>query len=222
MNTDILNEESNTLTENLVRIRDAANDMRATVEMTSENSIEDVADAVSDLKAENEQLKYDLEHCEDRVFNEHYNMNLDECENWHDLEKKGIPFHANGATNLANFFASYPGKYIKVVGEWGKPTDINRMFDQCQATDVDIPLIDTSLTENFEYMFSGCKMKSDTVQRLINNFNISHATNVSGLFYGYRQASSEHPLNVNRLDVSNLHHLNEMFRDAANITGYEN
>ena len=67
MNTDILNEESNTLTENLIRIRDAANDMRTTVEMTSENSIEEVADAVSDLKTENQELIEELEELEEQV-----------------------------------------------------------------------------------------------------------------------------------------------------------
>lgn len=67
MNTDILNEESNTLTENLIRIRDAANDMRTTVEMTSENSIEEVADAVSDLKIENQELIEEIEELEGQV-----------------------------------------------------------------------------------------------------------------------------------------------------------
>lgn len=222
MNENILNEESNTLTENLVRIRDAANDMRATVEMTSENSIEDVADAVSDLKAENEQLKYDLEHCEDRVFNEYYNMNLDECENWRDLEKKGIPYHANGATNLANFFAYYPGKYIKVIGEWGKPTDINHMFDQCQAVDIDIPLIDTSLTENFEYTLCNCRADVSTVQRWINNWDTSHATTMTGCFSNYTQGTKEHKLDVSDINISNFNHLSNMFSSASNITGFEN
>jgi len=67
MEEEILNEESNTLTENLIRIRDAANDMRRTVEMTSGDSIEDVADAVSDLKTENQELIEELEELEEQV-----------------------------------------------------------------------------------------------------------------------------------------------------------
>ena len=67
MEEEILNEESNTLTENLIRIRDAANDMRRTVEMTSEDSIEDVADAVSGLKSENQELIEEIEELEGQV-----------------------------------------------------------------------------------------------------------------------------------------------------------
>ena len=67
MEEELLEQESNTLTQNLIRIRDAANDMRATVEMTSENSIEEVADAVSDLKTENQELIEELEELEEQV-----------------------------------------------------------------------------------------------------------------------------------------------------------
>lgn len=67
MEEELLEQESNTLTQNLIRIRDAANDMRATVEMTSENSIEEVADAVSDLKTENQELIEEIEELEGQV-----------------------------------------------------------------------------------------------------------------------------------------------------------
>ena len=67
MNEDILNEESNTLTENLIRIRDAVNDMRRTTELTLENPIEDIADAVDVIKTENQELIEEIEELEGQV-----------------------------------------------------------------------------------------------------------------------------------------------------------
>ena len=57
-----MEEEINLLSENLERIRDATNDMRKVLELTSTDPIENLSDAVEVLKNENEEMAEELEH----------------------------------------------------------------------------------------------------------------------------------------------------------------
>ena len=64
---ELEDEEANKLTENLIRIRNAVNDMRRTTELTFENPIEDIADAIGVIKSENEALIEEIEELEGQV-----------------------------------------------------------------------------------------------------------------------------------------------------------
>lgn len=164
-----MNENINTLSSNLERIKNATDNIRTTLELTSGDVIEDVATAVSDLQAENERLAYELEHCEDIVFNTYYNINLEDTESWRDMQKAPIPFKVNGFKNLAHYFEGYPAGSIKIIGTFGQPTSLECFMQDAHFTSIDIPKIDTSKVTNFSSCFRGCYIKNEHAFSMIQN-----------------------------------------------------
>ena len=95
--------------------------------------------------------------------------------------------------------------------------DMNRMFQNSQATSIDVSSFDTSNVTDMSYMFGPCVA---TEIRGLENFNTSNVTSMAGMF-DYTKVAS---INVSSFDTSNVTSMLQMFdyTSATEIRGLEN
>lgn len=163
------------LNEKLSRIKDATDSIRNTLGMTTSDVIENVASGVSTLNIEKEELEEELEHAEERVLNEYFNINLDNTTSWTQMQKQPIPYEVNGLSSLRNYFEGYPFDNISITGAFGKPSDLSGMFARCRAKNIDIPILDTSDVQYFDNCFQAYgegtnqSINASVIQSIIDN-----------------------------------------------------
>lgn len=216
-NNDITN-----LNEKLSRIKDATDSIRNTLGMTTSDVIENVASGVSILNTEKQELEEELEHAEERVLNEYFNINLDNTSSWEQMQKKTIPYEVNGLSNLASYFYQYPFQSIKITGQFGQPTSLSQLFSGCRATEIDMPTINTSLVTDFSNIFNNASMSPATIQKLISTWDTSNGNNFNQMLGWYWGGDYGAELDLSNFNMSNAQSLEYMLAEnTLFFTGME-
>lgn len=215
------------LNEKLSRIKDATDSIRNTLGMTTSDVIENVASGVSTLNIEKEELEEELEHAEERVLNEYFNINLDNTTSWTQMQKQPIPYEVNGLSSLRNYFEGYPFDNISITGAFGKPSDLSGMFARCRAKNIDIPILDTSDVQYFDNCFQAYgegtnqSINASVIQSIIDNWDTSNGTHFSSMFSDTWNVRGS--LDLSHFDMSSAQYINNMISNTSiNIIGFEN
>ena len=82
-------------------------------------------------------------------------------------------------------------------------TNMKCMFQECQATSLNLSNFDTSNVTNMRGMFAKCKATSLD----LSNFDTSKVTNMEGMFFDCQATS----LDLSSFDTSNVEYMNNMF-----------
>ncbi len=146
---------------------------------------------------------------------------------WYEVNENGyydVTIAGNGGI-VANSISTYLFKNIgygvenqevTITGleylDTGLVTNMDAMFDNCKAEDINVSQFHTEKVTSMSGMFSGC---SNLTELDVTNFNTSNVTSMSSMFDG---CSNLIELDVTNFNTSNVTSMESMFSGCSSLT----
>ena len=125
---------------------------------------------------------------------------------------KSLVILTNKFTDMSYIFYTAKSQFESLFINTSNVTDMRSMFQNSQATSLDLSSFDTSNVTNMSSMFFNSKATS----LYLSSFATSNVTNMLSMFSN-SQATS---LDLSSFDTSNVTHMSNMFVGSRAIIGY--